>query len=195
MSVATRTHRERRTLVIGLTTVTAIVGFGRGVPAWRVWSSDRIASGHETQVELSRARTDVRGAKNASDTLAARSARLDSLKSVYLEGHSATAAAAGLASAVSRIAEAAGVRVASIGTRVDSSNKTSVRATASLSAVGDVRAVTRLLTAIERGPLLLSVSSVAITQGEVAAADDRAEALRIELSIDGLVSPPRDIRK
>lgn len=190
MSASARSsRRERRTVAIGLTTIAAIVGIGRGVPAWRTWSTETVASAREIQTELNRSRADVHGAKTASDSLAVRTARLDSSAHVYLEGRTPTAAAAGLASALSRIAETAGVRVASIGARVDSSSTSSVRAIASLNVVGDVRALTRLLAGVERGPLLLSVASVSVAQSEVAAGDDRAEALRIEMSVEGLVAP------
>ena len=185
------TQRERRTVVAGIAIIAGIVGFGRGLPAWRSWMSEARASAQELRAELVRARSDVAGLKASSDSLAVRSSRLDSASRTYLDGASPNAAAASLASTVSRLAETAGVRVASVGARVDSSKLASARAIASVTAVGDVRGLTRLLAGIERGPLLLSVASLSVSQGEVAAADDRAEALRIEMSVEGLVAPPR----
>jgi len=189
------TRRERRVLVFGAVVTASILVVGRGVPVWRSWTTDTRASARELRQEVVRARADVAGAKVSVATLAARQATLESVAPAFLEGSSPNAASANLATSLSRMAEGAGVRVVSISARVDSSQRASVRAVASLTAVGDVRGLTRLLVATERGPLLLSITGLSVAQADVAAGDDRQEALRIEMTVEGLVAPPIALRK
>jgi hypothetical protein len=88
---------------------------------------------------------------------------------------------------VSSAASAAGVRLDAVQTRADTTRAGSftpvvVRA----SAVGDVRGVSRLIATLERGPTLIVLRELSISQSDPAASSERVEALRVELVAEAL---------
>jgi hypothetical protein len=52
-----------------------------------------------------------------------------------------------------------------------------------------------MLVALERGPVLLSIRQLSISQAEVGAPADRAESLRLELVIEGLTVDRRAVQR
>jgi hypothetical protein len=126
--------------------------------------------------------------KALRDTLRARRDRLALLDSGLVKGDTPSAAAATLASVISETAEEAGVKLGSVQVRPDSARAgTAVTLVAvRADAVGDIRGLTLLLAEIEAGVPLLRVRELSVSQPAPAAPDTQAEALRVELLIEGL---------
>lgn len=183
--------RNRRALALGVMAVGLILGFGRGLPAWKSWVSEATASAQELAAELQRARAATHSTRGSAARLRVDSARLDSAGTMLLDAPSPEGAAAELATVLSTAAEETAVRVVSIETKADSAAGQLFAASARVNAVGDVRGLAEFLSAIEGGPYLLRVRSLAVSQPELGAAADRAEALRIDVTVDGRARAPR----
>jgi len=191
------TAREHRVLVAGAVAICLMVGTTKGLPAWRRWHAQTAASAEESTAALARASAAVAGRRVLRDTLRSRRDRLVALAPMLLAGDSPAAAAASLAGVLSDAAADAGVQLGAVQLRTDTAHagvftRVSVRA----NATGDVRGITELLQVVERGPTLLKVRELAITQPEPAAGADRPEALRLEIVVEGLVqTPPSESRR
>jgi hypothetical protein len=94
---------------------------------------------------------------------------------------------AALASVVSGAAVIAGLELGAISIRLDTT-RTNVFSRPSVrgDARGDITGLTRFLAALERGPTMLVIRQLAVTQPEPGAAGDRPETLRIEFTIEGI---------
>jgi type II secretion system (T2SS) protein M len=187
MRLAQLSRRDRRTLLIGAVTIASLVAFSRGFPAWNTWRYEATAAAVESTGEARRAESAVGMEAALRDTLAARRRRFLALAPAVLTGDSPALATGTLAELVSGAAANAGVSLGSIQPRGDTAigrmfTPVAVRA----SGVGDIRGVIRLLVTLERGPVLLSVRELSITQPDPAAGKDRAEQLRIDLLIEAL---------
>jgi hypothetical protein len=187
MSIVSLSPRDRRALAIGALAIAGIVGLGRGLPAWRQWLRETRTSAAELTAELARAERSVSLIRATRDTLVARNRRFLDLGPALIAGETPAAAGATLATLVSGIASSVGVRTAAVQVRPDTVGKeifTRVAVRADL--VGDVQGLTALIAALERGPALLSVRDLSITQPEPAAPADRAEVLRAQILVEGL---------
>lgn len=141
----------------------------------------------ELDAELQRAERSVAGAPAMAESLAVRNARLLAMAPAIVTGDTPALAAGNLASLLSGVAAAAGMRVTSVQPRADTSRQgTFVRVAVRASLVGDVRGLTRMLAALERGPTRIAVRELSISQPEPGAGADRVEALRVELDSEGL---------
>lgn len=196
--------RDRRTLLLGIGVVAVLVGFAKGVPAWRRWSTDARAAAAEIVAEASRAERSVALLPVMRDSLAARNGRYLGLAERILAGDTPATAAADLASFVTGTAAQSDLALGAISVRVDTLGEGRTRRTAvsrangpSLApafaravvqgdATGDIDGVTSFLDALESGPLLLVVRELAITQPDPAAPGDRPEMLRVQFTVEGL---------
>ena len=187
--------RDRRAIVGGLGAVTLVVLAARGIPAYRAWSQEMSAESAEARAALVRART-VAGRANASrDSAAARGRRMVALAPAILSGESVNGAGAALAGILSGAAAQSGVKLGAIQVRNDSMSRgTFTRIGVHAEATGDVRGLTHMLASLEAGPTLLVIRSFAVTQPDPAAGDDRIEALKLELDLEGLMLNPRAVR-
>jgi hypothetical protein len=123
------------------------------------------------------------------DTVVARNARYVALAPALLSGNSPAEASATLASLVSGAASAAGVKLGAVQLRVPAdtgARRTFVRIAVHADVTGDIRGVTTLLANLEHGAARLRVRDLTVTQPDVAAPGDRVEALRVELTVEGL---------
>jgi hypothetical protein len=187
--------RDRRVLLLGAASVALVVGAGRGLPAWREWYAGSRASAVQLRGELARAEESLRHSAVTRDSLTARKRRLVALLPLLASGETPQMAGAGLASSVASAAEAAGVRVGTVQVRPDSAGRTVfTRVAVRADVTGDVRGVAAFLGALEQDATLLAVRELAVSQPEPAAAADRAEALRVELLVEGLALTPRRAR-
>jgi hypothetical protein len=187
--------RDRRVLVLGIATITLVVGGGRGLPAWREWYAGSRASAAQLRGELARAEESLRHSAVTRDSLAARKRRLVALLALLAGGETPQMAGAGLASSVASAAEAAGVRVGTVQVRPDSAGRNVfTRVAVRADVTGDVRGVAAFLGALEQDATLLAVRELVVSQPEPAAPADRAEALRVELLVEGLALTPRRAR-
>jgi hypothetical protein len=181
--------RDRRTGVVGVSVMAALILLSRGVPAWRGWVSDARAGADEQSRAVADADALVAGAGVAHDSLVARDERYMALAPALVAGGTPAEASATLASLLSETASADGVKlgavqlrpVADIGAR-----RTFIRVGVHADVVGDITGIATLLATLERGPLRLRVREITVTQPDAAAPGDRAEALHAELTIEGL---------
>jgi hypothetical protein len=181
--------RDRRTLTIGASVIAALFVISRGVPAWRTWVHDAKAGAGEQIAAATQADALVAGARAARDTLAVRNGRYVALAPALVPGVTPAEASASLASMVSQMASAAGVKLGAVQLRpVADTGRQHVfmRVAVHADVVGDIRGITTLLASIERGPVRLRVRDLTLTQPDPAAPTDRVEALHGELSIEGL---------
>lgn len=192
MSALTLSPRDRRVLALGAATIGLLFALGRGVPALRRWEREQRAEAAELAAEAARARGSVRAHGVVRDSLKARETRFLALAPLLLGGETPAVAGATLASLVSGAAAACSVRLGAVQVRADSAGQgVFTRVAVRADAVGDVRGVTGFLAALERGPALLAVRELSVSQSEPAAPPDRPEVLRIELTVEGLVLSPR----
>jgi hypothetical protein len=179
--------KDRRTLTLGVASVVAIIGSSRGVPAWRRWTDEARSDAALVAQRASRAEGLVTDAGQLRDTLARRNARFLALAPMLVDGATPSAASATLAGLVSGAAATSSMRIGSVQLRPDTTatgmfTRVAVRA----DLVGDVFGVTALLAILERGPTLVVVRELSVTQPDAGAAADRPEALRVQLLVEAL---------
>jgi hypothetical protein len=185
--LSTLSRRERR-VVLGGVSILAVAVLGlRGIPAWRTWMTDTRAVADISIAELARTRAGIAAMPALRDSLIARNERYLALAPSILTGTSSGAVGASLASVVSGAAAGAGLELGALSIRPDTTRTAafslpSVRGDAR----GDITGLTRFLVALERGPTILVIRQLAITQPEPGAGSDRPETLRIEFTVEGL---------
>ncbi len=183
--------RDRRMLVGGAIACLTLALGARGVPALVRWRRDARANAAELRDEATRACASVAHAGATRDSLARRTADYRSLTPHWLEGETTAGGGGSLASLVSAAATASNVRLGSVQIHADTgtaSALTRVRVRADVT--GDIGGIAALLGALETSPTMLLVRELSIAQPEPAAGDDRAEVLRAELVVDGLMVTP-----
>jgi type II secretory pathway component PulM len=179
--------RERRTVVLGGGAILLVLLLFKVFPAWRRWDEGVRASAAELVAEAASSEAGVRTLSAAVDSAEARQARLAWLGPLVLDGESPAAAGAALAGLVSAAATGAGVHLSAVQVRSDAVRaSTFVRVSVRADATGDLGGVTRMLEALERGPELLAVREIALTQPDAGGASDRPESLRLEVVVEGL---------
>ena len=185
----TISSRDRRTLLVGGGIIASLVVLSKGVPAWRDW----VATSRAGALEQTRAASDadalVSHGKALRDTLAARNARYVALAPALVAGNTPAEAAATLASLVSSAASVAGVKLGAVQLRPPAdtgARRAFVRIGVHADVVGDIQGITTLLASLERGPARLRVRDITVTQPDAAAPGDRVEALRADLTVEGL---------
>lgn len=185
--------RNRRAISLGGTAIILVVGASRGAPALAEWSHGAVQSAREVVDEAERARQAVAGRRALEDTMNVRSARYLALAPVLLDGASAATAGATLASLVSGAAAASNARLGSVqvngGASRDSASdksRTFARVSVRATLTADVRGLSGFLLALERGPTLLAIEELSVTQAEPAADRSRPEQLQVDLVVAGL---------
>lgn len=185
--------RDRRTLTVGAIVIVLLVLLGRGIPAWRRWDAEVRASAARMAAEAARAEQTVRLLPASLDSLEARRARFIAVGGGALDGGTAAASGAALASLVSGAAARAGVQVGSVQVRPDTASAgTFMRIGVRADGVGDLPAITRMLALLEGAPELLAVRELAITQPLPGGPAEQAEALRMEIAVQGLALVRRE---
>jgi hypothetical protein len=186
--------RDRRALLAGVAALAIVLAVGRGVPAFLSWQREARGEDAEARQALARDRSLIALDPATRDSAIVRGRRVIALAPVILSGDSPNSAGATLAGILSGAAAQSGVRLGAVQIRSDSLSRDAfTRIGAHMEATGDIRGVANMLDALERGPTLLSIRSFSITQPEMLAGDDRVEALRVELDVEGLMLNPRRI--
>lgn len=188
--------RDLRTLLAGAGTCLALAFTARGMPALLRWTRDVRSAAAQTVAERARARESIARAGLTAESLRARNGRYLALAPQLLDGETAAGAGGALAALVSAGAASNDVRLGSVQIRADTGSpgvftRISVRA----DVTGDVHGLAGLLATIEKGPPLLAIREISLAQPEPAAGDDRPEALRAELVIEGLMLTARQGRR
>lgn len=180
--------RDRRVLAWGAAIVALLLLLSRGLPAYRTWLREERVAAAELRASVARIEQAMRAARATRDTLAARRARLAAADSALLAAESPAAAGATLAARVADSAAAAGARLGAVQLRADSAaaRPRYVQVAVRADLVADIRALTRLLVAIEGDAARLRIAELTVSQPEVAAPATRPEALRVELVVEAL---------
>jgi hypothetical protein len=183
-------RRDRRTLFVGASVIAPLLALTRGLPTWLAWSHEITLSAFEMAAEAERAEASARALPALQDSLARRGERFVELGSVVVPGETPAVAAGSLAGIVADLAARANVELGPLSLKVDSMDTALLtRVSASGSLTGDIRGVSEWLNALERGPKLLAVRTLSISQAEPAAPADRPESLRVEFVIEALAFP------
>jgi hypothetical protein len=190
----TLSARDRRTLTRGAVMIGAIVALGRGLPAWKRWDTDTRFRATEASHDAAVAVAGIRQLTAIRDSVAARTKRLDDLAPQLFEYKTTDEASAALAILVSDYADEAAVKVSSTQPRPTTGFSATrfTRIGVRVNATADVEGLMSLLSALEGGTKLVSVRELTVTQPEPAAPDDRPEALRFELVVEGLAMRSRE---
>jgi hypothetical protein len=185
-------RRDRRALLVGGLSVPGLLFGARGLPALHRWQSEARSSAVELSAELARAGRELEMLPAALDTLEARNQRFVLLAPALLPGDSPAAAGGALASWIASTASQAGADIGAVYMEVDTGG-TGVFTRVSVNAdlTGDITGVTRFLAALEAGPMLLAFRELSIDQPDAALPDDRMEALRVRLVLEGLALSPK----
>jgi hypothetical protein len=181
--------RDRRTLLVGVGIIGALVTLTRGVPAWRAWVAEARAGAEEQVRAVADADALVAGARAARDTLALRDARYVALAPALIGGDTPAEASATLASLVSSAASVVGVKLGAVQLRPvadTGARRAFVRIGVHADVVGDITGITTLLAGFEHGPLHLRVRDMTVTQPDAASPSDRVEALKADFTVEGL---------
>jgi Type II secretion system (T2SS), protein M subtype b len=188
------TQRDKRTLAIGLSAVTLLVTFARGVPALRSWESKQFAAASSAANELAHLRDGSRELPEIRDSLHARNLRLAALDSVLLRGASPASIAAALASVIEEFAGANAIKVTTLQLRSDSAATLGLANVAvRLSGVTDVAGLAGFLRAVESDAMPLIVRELTVSQPEPTASDSKPETLRIDVTVAS-IGEVRDAR-
>jgi hypothetical protein len=183
--------RDRRALSIGAGTILGLVVLGRGLPALLSWERKEATRAQAQGAELARVRVEIARAPMVQDSARAHGARIVALAPLILGGDSPATASATLAGIISGAAARANVRVGALQLHADTASKsTFVRVGVRGEVTGDIAGVTAMLASLERGPTMLAIRELSITQPELAAASDQMESLHVELVVEGLMQRP-----
>ncbi|MFL5560837.1 MAG: type II secretion system protein GspM [Gemmatimonadaceae bacterium] len=188
---AALSSRDRRVLAIGVLMCFTLVVGTRGVPTLLRWTRETRANATQLSDEAARAQRSVEDAARTRDSLAIRRAQYSAITPRLLEGETAAGAGAVLASLVSSIAAESNVRLGSVQIKADTAHAdafVAIRVHADV--IGDVSGLATMLAALERGRTLVAVRELSLAQPDLAAGDDRPEALRGELTVEGLMANP-----
>jgi len=192
VSPAAITNRDRRVLAAGVAAIVVLIGVARGLPALRQWQSESRDSAGALAQEVARVRTTMAHDRVTRDSLAARQRRFIALAPLLVRGETPAMGGAILASLISSAATAASVRLGPVQVHADTAARgVFSRVGARAEITGDVLGVGTFLSILERGPTLLAVRELTISQLEPAAAPDRAEVLHVALAVDALMLTPR----
>ncbi len=184
--------RDRRALWVGVASIVLLVGTARALPILREWKAQSRDSASALAQEVARVRATLALNRITRDSLAARQRRFVALAPLLVPGETLALGGAMLASQISGAAMAASVRLGPVQVHTDSASRgVFSRVGARAEITGDVQGVATFLGIIDRGPTLLAVRELTISQPEPAAAPDRAEVLHVALAVDGLMLTPR----
>jgi hypothetical protein len=190
----TITVRDRRALYAGGVVLAGALLFRFAVPAWGALA--RLAEANQRSSDLlALAHHDAMDAGRMRDSLQARRARLATADSLMLPSGSPARVASELAASVRRSAADVGLELLNATTEADSVVHGPLqRARIRIDAQGDISGILQFLLLVEISPGLLDVTNLAITPLEPTGGDDRAEAIRLSLTIEGvaLVGPSKD---
>lgn len=181
------TPAERRTIIVSLALALLVLVAVRVLPAWRAHAEELRSSAVEVRAELAAAEASIAALPWLRDSLVVRRERYLALAPRLLTGESPGAAAASLASLVSGAAQGARMRVGSSRVRTDTAAAAGfARVRVEVELTGDIHGLTALLRMLERGPQLLRVDRLSVTQPEPAGPADSPESLRVELAVEGV---------
>jgi hypothetical protein len=177
-------HRDRRTLILGLCVVGTLLTVARGAPALRSWEGTQTSEAQSATQRLAALRGGMRLLPRLRDSLRARRARLAALDSSLLIGATPAAIAAQLASVLEDLADDNALKVTAMQLRADTVATAGLaRVEVRVTGITDIIGLAGLLRAIESDETPLVVRDLSVSQPEPVGSDARAEALRVDLLV------------
>lgn len=178
--------RDRRALSVGVAIAVAAMLY-RMVPPTLDSLRQVRQSNQAMSDRLAFSGQDVAVLDATRDTLAARTGRLASADTLLLSPGSPAHVASELGAIVRGSARTAGLELLGATTQSDSVVRQAFQsALVRLEAQGDVSGLMQFLLLIELAPGLLDVRELSVTPVEPAAGGDRAEVIRVSISIEGV---------
>lgn len=184
--------RDRRTALIGLGIVSSLLILGRVAPEWYSWRERVEESTRATLLEASMAKATIDRRRDiGAEAKHAQLLRLE-VAPVFVDGSSATAAAAAFASAIAGTATTNGIRIGSLqansdSTAVDSGGVRRIRLRGEGS--GDLHAVAHFLAALEDGLPLIAIRELSITREKSNAPGSQLESIHIDFEVEAMTYP------
>lgn len=178
---------ERRTILVSCSLALVVLTTVRILPLWRAHVAQQRTMAEELSLELQRAEVTGAALPWLRDSLVARHDRYLALAPHLLSGDSPAGVGAALAGWLSGAATGANLVVGDTRLAIDTVTAggfTRVRIETSLT--GDIHGLAMVLLAVERAPLLLRVSRLAVMQPDPGAPPERSEALRTDLVVEGI---------
>jgi type II secretion system (T2SS) protein M len=174
-------------MLVGGALVACMLLGARGLPAAYLWQRELHANALESRTALYEARILMNSESMLRESTIVRGKRVIDLAPLLLNGDSPSASGATLEGVLSQAAMMSKVQLGAVELQSDSGGKTifehvAVRASAN----GDIRGLTNMLAQLERGPALLSIKQLSITQPEMDAGLNRMESLHMELVVEGI---------
>lgn len=181
-------RRERQALLLGALIIIPSFVFARGLPAVHRWEQREAARWSELRADLERMRRATDALRAAHSGSAAERDEINALRRSLVTAATVAEAAGELADYVNGIALFSGASIRSVVLRGDS---TFVGGTArlvlQLSVATDTEGVLAILRELAVGPRQVAVQSVAITQTDPGAPQDRPEALSVEFTVESVI--------
>jgi Tfp pilus assembly protein PilN len=179
--------RDRRTIRVGLLTVSLLLGVAKGVPALRHWEGDQKSEARAAAQQIASLRRGLAILPAIRDTLRARQDRLAALDSILLSGVSPSTIAATLASQLEDFADDNAVKVTALQLHADTAAIAGLaRVDVRITAVADIYGLTGFLHAVESEATPLVVRDLNVSQPEPMASDAKPEALRVDVLVSGI---------
>ena len=178
--------RDRRALSVGGAIVVAATLYRLALPT--LASLTQLRQSNQTMSDrLAFSGLDFAMLGASREALAARTRRLADADTLLLSAGSAAHVASELGAIVRGAARTAGLELLGATTQSDSVVRGAFQsALVRLEAQGDISGLMQFLLLIELGPGLVDVRELSVTPVEPAAGGDRAEVLRISISIEGV---------
>ena len=183
--------RDRRVLWVGLVSVAAILGAGRGVPRLRLLYAEERAAAIEQRSVSAAAERAIAVAPALEDSLRSLDSTMHAWRGRLFAGVSLNAAAASAVSHLGALAREHRAAVGAIQVQRDSSARGGlVRVTLSATLTADIHGLARLLAELESGTKLLRVRSLSVSQPNVAGRTEGPETLNVQLVVQALAMEP-----
>ena len=179
--------RDRRTLMVGVVSISAIILASQGVPAWRAWDESAQLDAAEATGALTRLERELHLLPALRDSARARASRAALAELQVIVAETAGRAGAELAERVTAMADDLGLRVTVVQIRPDSVFHASRAWVAiHLAASGDVTHLAEFLTAMESSPASFAVRELTVSPSDPLLTDGRPEILRFQVFVEAL---------
>jgi hypothetical protein len=173
--------RERRTIMIGAAVVTALLLATHGLPRWRVWVTESRDAAAEMRGELATAAELLADSGSTRARLVALAGDESARASLLLDATSNAAAGSALVRFLAQAARSAGVELGDIQLGADTASGPLGRVTVRAEFRTDAQGLITMLLRLERGPVLVAVTGLAVSQPEPALPAEQPEALDVRL--------------
>jgi hypothetical protein len=187
MTFGTLSDRDRRTLILGVSTIATLVLVSRGVPAWIRWQRHVRDDATAALWEATASQRAVQMAPALARMVQQLERQYFALAPAFIPGERPATTGAALIATVTADARIAGIQLGALQVETDTTAAQGVvpmriRGDGN----GDIAGVTHFLTALESGVPLLSVRELSLTPVDPHAASHTPETIQATFVIEGL---------